>query len=168
MADQTKDFWKPRPGVPAGLGTGVFATRQYIPGRGERPLTQIQYTPDIYYPDFVAQMNASPLQVIEFQWVPHSIASYSQLLNADCGTNLPCTRSSGCVTPVASVLMEFARVDHEMRSVSPWVFIGAAILLFAVAGVLGYLVAPPTHGSWDNRAKAVGVAMAIAGEFLHR
>jgi hypothetical protein len=93
MADQTKDSWKPQPGIAAGLGTGILATQHPEP-----PFIQIRYELNVYYPDFVAQMYATP-NVIEYQWVPHYVASYPQLLNVNCGVNLPCTPASGCATP---------------------------------------------------------------------
>jgi hypothetical protein len=49
-----------------------------------------------------------------------------------------------------------------LRSPSPFIIFALAIILFAAAGAIGVSVAPPVNGSWDNTAKAVGVAVSIA------
>src|SRR5262245_15912178 len=58
--------------------------------------------------------------------------------------------------------MGFAHVDLEMRFAGPFFLVAAAIIIFAAAGIIGVLLAPPNQGSWDNTAKAVGFATAIA------
>ena len=90
MSDQTKPQWKPGPGRPAGLGTGVY-------GEGSTEVPRVSYVSAILYPDFERLMSqtATPLA---YQWVPHSVASEADVRSANCG-NLPCREDVGCAMP---------------------------------------------------------------------
>ena len=91
MGDQTRPDWIVSD---QDLGTGVYAVKGSAPNK-----YRYRYVSNVGYDHFKVGV-AHDDDVVSYQWVPHLVASEGDVINADCGEDLPClVEGEPCVIP---------------------------------------------------------------------